>query len=502
MFFLTVKEPDKKFDIRVSMAIMVFGILLHLGEYMIKKQPEQGMIHQVHKLVWGPLLLGLLLLAGLVLTIESGGFQFRGIKMWWGTTAGSLFDRKDKGGGSHGTGSINKIQSACTALAATIGTGNIVGVASALTAGGPGAIFWMWVSAAIGMMTAYGETCLGMLYRYRDGKGKWICGPMVYLSRGLGSPGLGLVYGILCLLASLGMGSMVQSNSAAQTVCYLTGVPPIFCGAVITGLAVFVAWGGTLRVANVAERLVPVSAGIYLLFSAMVLVRCRSQVLPAFGQIFRHALIPKSVLGGVGGYGIARSFRYGIARGVFSNEAGLGSLAGLHGATDGTTPEEQGMWAMFEVFFDTIVICTMTALVILCATGESGGPAAGNHDGAVLTAYCFEAVLGAAGRYLVSGSMVVFAFATMIAWYYLGRQTLEGVIAQLREWIPISEPAAGKIRAIYLVLYGYAVFLGCVSSLAAVWELSDIWNGLMAFPNIFALLVLHRKIRYPQKSKT
>lgn len=458
------------------------------------------MIHQIHGVVWGPLLMGLLLMAGTVLTIESKGFQFRGIKTWWCATAGSFFGSKTERETIHDTDSINKIQSACTALAATIGTGNIVGVASALTAGGPGAIFWMWVSAAIGMMTAYGETCLGILYRYRDGRGKWVCGPMVYLSKGLKRPGVSLIYGILCILASLGMGSMVQSNAAAQTICYLTGVQPIACGTAITGLAVFVAWGGAMRVARVAERLVPVSAGIYMLFSAAVLIKCRDQVLPAFQEIFRYAMFPESVLGGIGGYGIARSFRYGIARGVFSNEAGLGSLAGLHGATDKTTPEEQGMWAMFEVFFDTMVICTMTALVILCVTGGGQGLAGRNYDGAVLTAFCFESALGAAGRYLVSGSMIVFAFATMIAWYYLGRQTLGGVIAQLREWIFISERTEEKIGTAYLLLYGYAVFLGCVSSLSAVWELSDIWNGLMAFPNIFALLILRRKISYPDKS--
>ena len=458
------------------------------------------MIHLIHSAVWGPLLLGLLLLTGGILTVDSGGFQFRGITVWWKVTVGSLFGRDTGGGERREEDSVNKFQAACTALAATIGTGNIVGVASALTAGGPGAIFWMWVSAAIGMMTAYGETCLGLLYRYRDGRGRWICGPMVYLARGLGSPGLSLTYGILCLLASLGMGSMVQSNAAAQTVCYLTGAKPVFCAVVITGLTVFVAWGGTMRVANVAERLVPVSAAVYMIFSMAVLIKCHDRILPAFEEIFSHALMPRSVLGGAGGYGIARSFRYGIARGVFSNEAGLGSLAGLHGATDGTTPQEQGMWAMFEVFFDTVVICTMTALVILCVTGGSQGLAKGNYDGAVLTAHCFEAALGPAGQYLVSCSMVVFAFATMIAWYYLGRQTLDGVMAQMGQWIPLSETAAAKIHAVYLILYGYAVFLGCVSSLTAVWELSDIWNGLMAFPNIFALLLLRKNIQYPDRS--
>ena len=250
------------------------------------------MIHRIHGLVWGPVLLGILLLAGCVLTIDSEGFQFMGFKTWWSATAGSLLRREGRDRGEGNGDSINKIQSACTALAATIGTGNIVGVASALTAGGPGAIFWMWVSAAIGMMTAYGETCLGILYRYRDGRGKWICGPMVYLLRGLGSPFLSLTYGILCLLASLGMGSMVQSNAAAQTVCYLTGAKPVVCGAIITGLAVFVAWGGTMRVANVAERLVPVSAAVYMVFSAAVLIKFHHRILPSLGEIFSCALVP------------------------------------------------------------------------------------------------------------------------------------------------------------------------------------------------------------------
>ena len=249
--------------------------------------------------------------------------------------------------------------------------------------------------------------------------------------------------------------------------------------------------------AGVAERLMPVSAGVYVLFSAAVLIRYHSRVLPAFEEIFRCALLPRAVLGGAGGYGIARSFRFGIARGAFSNEAGLGSLAGLHSATDHTTPEEQGMWAMFEVFFDTILVCTLTALVILCITGGSGGLAACRWDGAVLTAYCFQEALGMAGQYLVSGSMIVFAFATMIAWYYLGRQTLEAVLKQLQRWLTVSEETGNMIRKAYLICYGYAVFLGCVSSLTAVWELSDIWNGLMAFPNIAALLVLHKKIHWP-----
>ena len=216
-------------------------------------------------------------------------------------------------------------------------------------------------------------------------------------------------------------------------------------------------------------------------------------------DIFRYAFLPESVAGGIGGYGISRAFRYGIARGVFSNEAGLGSLAGLHGATENTTPEEQGMWAMFEVFFDTIVICTLTALVILCVTGRTGGTLQGYGDGAVLTAGCFGAVLGNMGEYLVSGAMTIFAFATMIAWFFLGRQTLETVLEQISRWLPLSAGTRDNIEIAYLILYGYAVFMGCVSNLEAVWALSDIWNGMMAFPNICALLLLQRQVRFPKR---
>ena len=477
------------------------------------------MIHQIHGLVWGPGLLMLLLAVGIFFTIRSGGFQILGFPVWWKATAGSLMGKNGrKGTGKAGTHSVTKIQAACTALAATIGTGNIVGVATALTAGGPGAIFWMWVSAAIGMMTAYGETSLGIVYRYRNGQGRWICGPSVYISRGLHMPLLGLIYGCLCLMASLGMGSMVQSNAISQTLQFSAGIPALPCAVAVTAFVLCVTAGGIGRIARVTERMIPVSAGVYMAFSLVVLVLCRRQIPGVFSEIFRYAFLPQSVLGGVGGYGIRQGFRYGIARGVFSNEAGLGSLAGLHGATEDTTPQEQGMWAMFEVFFDTVVICTMTALVILCVAGGGEGLAQGKYDGAVLTAWCFQKVLGAAGEYLIGAAMAVFAFATMIAWYFLGRQTLEAVLELLGQMRAGKRPEeAGEQKETeygghgerkpwrkwaeygYLAAFGYAVFLGCVSNLATVWELSDIWNGLMAFPNILALFFLHGKVSYPSR---
>ena len=288
-------------------------------------------------------------------------------------------------------------------------------------------------------MTAYAETSLGIRYRYRDEKGRWVCGPMVYLERGMQLPKTGILYGVCCILASFGMGSMVQSNAIADTVRYTTGLDPAITGAVLLLLVLAVIRGGITRIAVVSEKLIPVSAGVYLFFSLIVLGSYYDRIPAVLEEIVRCALTPEAALGGVGGYGISRSLRYGIARGVFSNEAGLGSLAILHGATEGSTPQEQGMWAMFEVFFDTIVICTLTALVILCGAGNSG------YDGAALTASAFEARLGIWGQYLVSAAMLLFAFATIIAWYYLAKQTLIYLLEKLGQALPKSKTVPSHV---------------------------------------------------------
>lgn len=449
------------------------------------------MIETIHGMVWGPVMLAAMLAAGILFSFRSRFFQIRHIRFWWAATAGSLKqEEKTAEGDRH---SVTKVQAACTALAATVGTGNIAGVATALTAGGPGAVFWMWVSAAIGMMTAYAETSLGHRYRYKNAEGKWICGPMVYLERGLGMPKLGLLYSILCILSSLGMGSMVQSNAIAETMKYTFGSSPSVVGLLLAALVAVIIIGGISRIARVTERLMPVSAGIYLIFSMIVIFSCYDRLPGIICEIFYSAWSPGALAGGVGGYGISKSLRYGMARGVFSNEAGLGSLAILHGATENTTPEEQGMWAMFEVFFDTVIICTLTALVILCMSPD--GMKAARYDGAALTTFCFEQRLGILGRYLVSFAMVSFAFATIIAWFYLGKQTVAYVTER---WIPGRSPWWERI---YLVCYLNAVFFGCIAGLKTVWELSDIWNGLMAIPNLIALFCLVKEVKFPQVTK-
>lgn len=442
-----------------------------------------GMIHRLQELVWGPWMLAVLLGMGIYLTAGSRFFQIRRFRLWWGETGGRLWKGEGKEKRKGEKGGISSFQTACTALAATIGTGNIAGVATALTAGGPGAIFWMWVSAAIGMMTAYGEAYLGVRYRKRE-KGRWLAGPMVCLESRLGLPAAGLIYSFLCVMASLGMGSMVQANALSQTASYSFLIPPLFCGIVVTALVGMVAAGGENRIAAVSGFLMPAASGIYMAFSLIVIFSCWDRVPSVLAGVFRSAFEPAAAAGGSAGYVLSRSLRYGMARGVFSNEAGLGTLAILHGAADEGTAQSQGMWAMFEVFFDTIVVCTLTALVILLTVGPEGGE---GYDGAALAALCFSRRLGPAGEYLVSGAMILFAFATMAAWSYMGKQAFHHLLSRTS----VPERLGGRI---YMVFFLNAVFLGSLARLDMVWELSDLWNGLMAVPNLAALFLLRKEI--------
>ena len=433
----------------------------------------QQTLQLLHEIVWGPWTMLLFLGTGLFFSVKSGGFQIRKLPYWWKKTVGSL-----------GKGSISSFQTSCTALAATIGTGNIVGVATALTAGGPGAVFWLWISALIGMATAYAETSLGQKYRYRRPDGTWQCGPMVSMERGLGCRSLGLIYALFAVLASLGMGSMVQANAVSETLCYEAGMKQEIAAVLVTALTAAVVWGGIRRISRMTSWFVPLSAGIYFFFSVRVLVVCRRSIPVVLGKILKEAWTPGAAGGGIAGFLFSRSVRFGLARGVFSNEAGLGTLAVLHGAAEDTTPEEQGMWAMFEVFVDTMVICTLTALVILCAGMESG------LDGAALTSFCFTKILGSFGGFLVSISMAAFAFATIVGWYYIGRQ----MFSYLAEYLC---PGVNT-EYLYTILYLLAVWLGCICRLELVWLMSDLVNGLMAYPNLLSLWLLADHVQFPK----
>ena len=441
------------------------------------------MIESMHQWIWGPGMLVLFLVTGVIYTGKTRGFAILGIRTWWSTTVGSMGRTKEDKKDSR----VSSFQAACTALAATIGTGNIAGVATAVMAGGPGAVFWMWVSAALGMSTAYAETELGIRYRRKSREGSWISGAMVYLEHGIGCRWLAVIYACLCLLASFGMGSMVQANAISETMSFACSVPSVLTGALLTVLVWKILSGGVRVIAKTAETMVPLSAAVYLLASGAVLVLFRDRIPGVLMAIVRDAFAFDSAAGGVLGVSVNKAMRFGIARGVFSNEAGLGSMAALNGGADQADPSVQGQWAIFEVFFDTIVCCTLTALVILCAAGEE--LAGFQESGAALTGYCFSKALGYPGGYTVSVCVVLFAFATIIAWYYMGKQAA----AYLGETLGIS------IESLYFAGYLICVALGCLGPMEKVWGISDVFNGMMAIPNLAALILLVPQVDCPKK---
>ncbi|MDO4325986.1 MAG: alanine/glycine:cation symporter family protein [bacterium] len=477
--------------------------------------------------VWGPWLLIAMLATGTYFTVKSRFFQMRGFQTWWKYTAGGIgkteedvpkpsCDERTIGdtrtstkknteedtekkiqkntaerGRKHG---VSQFQAACTALAATVGTGNIAGVATALLAGGPGAIFWMWVSSLAGMMTAYAENFLGVLYRERGADGHFHGGPMFYIEKGMGKKWLAFAYAVCVVLASFGMGSMVQANSMADTLAYTFHFPVFWTALILTGAAGLVLWGGIGRISKVAEKLVPFSAGIYLVLACVVVLANLGELPEVFGLIWREAFQPKSMLGGAMGYG--------VSRGVFSNEAGLGSLSILHSSTECTTPQEQGMWGIFDVFFDTILMCTLTAVAILVrpeirmlfsnggvgVTEEMMVQATGqNLNGAALASWAISRTVGEGGGVFIALSMVCFAFATIVGWYCLGSQAA-------------SYLTRGNLF-LYRLLYLEAIFFGCVMQLKVVWALSDIFNGMMAAPNLLALFWLRKQVEAPEVNK-
>ena len=352
-------------------------------------------------------------------------------------------------------------------------------------------MFWMWVSAFLGMATAYGETVLGIRYREKGQDGGWMAGPMMYLEKRLGCPRAAVLYGFFCIPAAFGMGSMVQANAISETVSYVYGIPEAAVGVILVALVGTVLAGGGQRIFRVAERLVPLSAGLYMAASLAVIFLHAGRVPGVLMEIMADAFSFRSAAGGVAGYGISQCVSYGIARGVFSNEAGLGSLAVLNGSAESAAEELQGQWAIFEVFFDTIVSCTLTALVILCVAGSGTAAESGAENGASLTSLCFFTALGSPGGYAVAVCVVLFAFSTVIAWYYMGRQAAEYLGGKI----------SGKIPAVYTAGYLLAAFLGCLGAMETVWEISDIFNGLMAVPNLAALVLLAGEIYAPGEKR-
>lgn len=449
----------------------------------------EELIHGLQRLVWGPGMLVFFLGTGIRFTIRSKFFQIRKIHIWMGKTLGAI----KNGRKTEKEHSISQFQSFCTALAATLGTGNITGVATALIFGGPGAVFWMWVSAFFGMMTNYGENYLGIRYRYKDKKGRWVGGAMVYMERGLNSRFLAVLFAVCCLIASLGMGNMVQGNSMAKGLETAFGIPPFITGSACMILLAVIVTGGVKRVAALTEKLVPCMAGIYLLGALAVLAANWQAVPKAMEMIFTQAFQIRAGVGGAAGYTVRQALRMGVARGIFSNEAGLGSSVMAHVQSDVESPQIQGMWGMLEVFIDTIVGCTVTALVILVSGVyqpelylDQISRGIEPVDGTTLTGQAFAAVIPWGAQFLAAAT-ALFAFATIAGWSYFGEQTA----AYLGK-----EKGAMIYRYVYILL----TLPGCILAPSLIWDLSDAFNGMMALPNLVALFFLGKQVKYDNGS--
>ncbi len=443
----------------------------------------------VNDFVWGPYMLAVFLVVGLMFTVRTGVFQVSRFKIWISTTFLACFKKKSvrKTDDKH---SISQFQSLCTALAATIGVGNISGVAIALALGGPGAIFWMWVSAFLGMMTNYAENTLGIKYRYKNEKGNWIGGAMIYIERGLGWKWLAVIFSVFCILASFGIGNMSQANEIANGLQKNFSIPPVATAMVIMILAALVIFGGIKRIAAVTEKVVPFMAGLYILGGLIVIFTHITNVPGAFADIFSNAFRFEAAGGGVAGFTIMVAMRRGISRGVFSNEAGLGSSVMVHSASDVKEPVVQGMWGIFEVFADTLVVCTLTALVIMTSGvydfteyAQYIGSSLPEHleTGVALTSKAFSTVFGHYGGKFIGIAIMLFAFSTILGWSYYGERAIEYLFGL-------------KAVPVYKLIFIAVLFVGCTASLGVVIDVSDTFNGLMALPNLIAVALLSGKV--------
>lgn len=425
---------------------------------------------KINDFVWGPVMLVLLIGCGLFFTIRSRGLQFRRFGYVMKTKLGSLFT----GGAGKGIadGAVSPFQALTTALAGTIGTGNIVGVATALTTGGPGAIFWMWVSALVGMMTKYAEIVLSVQYRQKTSAGEWKGGPMYYIEQGLHLKWLAVLFGIFAFITTFGTGNLTQINAIATSMQTTFHIPPLATGIVVALLIGFVIIGGIKRIGRITEKVVPLMSLFYVIGAVIVLIINRAAILPSLSSIFACAFTPAAAAGGFLGAGVMKAIQMGMARGIFSNEAGLGTAPIAHAAADTEQPVEQGLWGIFEVFMDTILVCTCTALIILTSGLWTTGV-----EGANLTMAAFAQALPAAGNLMITIALFFFALSTMLGWSYYGEKCFEYLFGE-------------RFVMIYRVAFIIITVLGSLIELKVVWAVSDTLNGLMAIPNLIGLIGL------------
>ena len=451
-------------------------------------------IDVLNGIAWGPWMLVLLVGTGIYLSFRVGFIQFRKFGYVMKNTIGKVFSKQKAGAGE-----VTPFQAVTTALAATVGTGNIAGVTGAIALGGPGAVFWMWISALFGMVTKYAEVVLAIRYRERNNKGDWVGGPMYYIKNGLGKnwQWLGVIFSLLGALAAFGTGNMTQintiagsinsainafgGNTGANTFVVMGQIVPVsnvVIGVIVAIIVAMVLFGGIKRIGAVAEKLVPFMALIFVFCGLSVVITNFGSVGKIFAMIFKGAFNAEAALGGAFGITIMTTIQKGVGRGVFSNEAGLGSAPMAHAASSETDPVKQGMYGIFEVFMDTIVICTLTALTVLCAV-ESGVPIVwGQGAGAELVSVAFGTVFGdKIGSMIIAVSVSLYALTTILSWSLYGARCCEFIFGT-------------KSVPVYQILYVFVIIIGATLKLELVWNIADTVNGFMAVPNLIALLGL------------
>ena len=447
---------------------------------------EEALEWFCNNIVWGVPMVVLIFGAGIYLTYKLDFFQITHFGVVLKNTVGSLFKKRDK---KSEKGSVSQLGVVSTALAATIGTGNIAGVATAITIGGAGAIFWMWISAFFSMATAYSENLLGVYYRSKNKKGEYVGGAMYYLKNGLksrrilgklGAP-LAFLFACFCIFSSFGMGNMIQVNTISEL--FKKGLLGIKLSPAVTGgtIAVFIGFaifGGAKRICKITEKLVPFMAFIYVFGTLSVIVINYKNLGGAVAEIFKGAFGCGALLGGFSGHAVKLALNTGLRRGIFSNEAGLGSSPLVGSCTELSDPAVQGMWGVFTVFFDTIIGCSLTAFAILTSGVAANSPA---DVGASLVSQAFSKTLGNGAGELVSILTLLFALSTVIGWSFYGIKAAEYLLGEKKLWI-------------YKLGFTLAVLPGAMLRLDTVWTISDIFNGLMAVPNLIGVLALSNQV--------
>ena len=426
----------------------------------------QNLLNSLNAVVWGPPMLLLFIFTALRFTIRSRFFQLRGVGTILKSTFGKMLTTKTETG-------ISQFSAFCSVLGACIGTGNIVGVATAIYSGGAGAVFWMWLSALLSTMTAYGENYLGASVRERHGS-ELLRGAYAYIKKATSSYGVTRAYAVLSFMSALGMGNLTQSNSLSDSLKNSLGISPRITGLICAALCGIIIAGGIKRIARMQTVLVPLMTIFYLVLSVAVLVKFKGNIVPCLELILKEAFSIKAI----SGYGMYKAIRYGVSRGVFSNEAGLGSSTLIHSEADNGTPQVQGMWAMTEVFVDTIFMCTLTALVILVSTDYP------QHTlfGSALSIEAYSTI-GSVGKSGVGILTAVFAFTSLTSCSFYGEKSFRFLFGDRK-------------APLYRLAYTLLVFIGCTSKPTVVWTIADVCNGLMALPNLFAINCLCKDVTY------